>query len=74
MYKSDSFREFQHQQYEGTVRPPVTKLFDASYGKFEVERPENFVMRANPDIGASLRLTAPEKDITIPGTFRERRH
>ena len=68
MYRP-SFREFKHQQYEGTVRAPVSKTFDATSGKFDVERPANFVMRANPDVGASLRLTAPEKDITIPAAF-----
>ena len=70
MYQPDAFREFRRQQYSGTVRPPVTKTFVRVSDEFDVQRPEGYIMRANPDIDCVLQVSAPIKEITLPGAFR----
>ena len=74
MYQPARFREFQKRDFEGTVDPPTIVQFQAlSDGStFRVERPLNYLMRANPDVHAQLRLLAPPKEIAIDQAGVER--
>ena len=71
MYRPSSFREFSSRQYEGTVRPPVSVQFIADGSKIFVERPIDYIMRANPDIAGQVRVVAGASDLTLDGSFRE---
>ena len=63
MYDPRNVTEYTQKQYRGNERAPVQKTFAiSSSGKVRVERPLNYIMRANPDMQASLDLLSTPTD------------